>query len=150
MSSKKYNVWGELMKKSISQICCIISVSLSLFLLFLSPAIASQADAPNIAPSFTSKCNSLKKQSAKQKGSEDAVFVLWEAKSDQILGCSNAKDKEEELNEKLKLISRNKTALTEFLSFRDSLNLKDSVNRCLLYTSPSPRDQRGSRMPSSA
>ena len=24
------------------------------------------------------------------------------------------------------------------------------VNRCLLYTSPSPRDQRGSRMPSSA
>ena len=29
---------------------------------------------------------------------------------------------------------------------------KDSVyfDRCLLYTSPSPRDQRGSRMPSSA
>ena len=25
-----------------------------------------------------------------------------------------------------------------------------SVNHCLLYTSPSPRDQRGSRMPSSA
>ena len=25
-----------------------------------------------------------------------------------------------------------------------------SVNFCLLYTSPSPRDQRGSRMPSSA
>ena len=25
-----------------------------------------------------------------------------------------------------------------------------SVNCCLLYTSPSPRDQRGSRMPSSA
>ena len=24
------------------------------------------------------------------------------------------------------------------------------VNPCLLYTSPSPRDQRGSRMPSSA
>ena len=24
------------------------------------------------------------------------------------------------------------------------------VNNCLLYTSPSPRDQRGSRMPSSA
>ena len=28
--------------------------------------------------------------------------------------------------------------------------LIDSVNSCLLYTSPSPRDQRGSRMPSSA
>ena len=26
----------------------------------------------------------------------------------------------------------------------------DLANRCLLYTSPSPRDQRGSRMPSSA
>ena len=26
----------------------------------------------------------------------------------------------------------------------------DKLNRCLLYTSPSPRDQRGSRMPSSA
>ena len=26
----------------------------------------------------------------------------------------------------------------------------DSSNCCLLYTSPSPRDQRGSRMPSSA
>ena len=28
--------------------------------------------------------------------------------------------------------------------------LKLVVNLCLLYTSPSPRDQRGSRMPSSA
>ena len=27
---------------------------------------------------------------------------------------------------------------------------KGSSNPCLLYTSPSPRDQRGSRMPSSA
>ena len=27
---------------------------------------------------------------------------------------------------------------------------KDNHNNCLLYTSPSPRDQRGSRMPSSA
>ena len=28
--------------------------------------------------------------------------------------------------------------------------LADLLRRCLLYTSPSPRDQRGSRMPSSA
>ena len=27
---------------------------------------------------------------------------------------------------------------------------KDETKDCLLYTSPSPRDQRGSRMPSSA
>ena len=41
-----------------------------------------------------------------------------------------------------KLLSKNKnidTTLEKFLS-----------NLCLLYTSPSPRDQRGSRMPSSA
>ena len=37
------------------------------------------------------------------------------------------------------------------------INLQESIDRkflrfmgCLLYTSPSPRDQRGSRMPSSA
>ena len=29
-------------------------------------------------------------------------------------------------------------------------DLKESTKTCLLYTSPSPRDQRGSRMPSSA
>ena len=29
-------------------------------------------------------------------------------------------------------------------------DLKDNPDFCLLYTSPSPRDQRGSRMPSSA
>ena len=51
--------------------------------------------------------------------------------------------------------------LKDEVSFRDQLEL-DSMDfldivmelrkryRCLLYTSPSPRDQRGSRMPSSA
>ena len=29
-------------------------------------------------------------------------------------------------------------------------NITRAVKNCLLYTSPSPRDQRGSRMPSSA
>ena len=41
------------------------------------------------------------------------------------------------------------------LSFRERLNIPHSladidIDTCLLYTSPSPRDQRGSRMPSSA
>ena len=31
-----------------------------------------------------------------------------------------------------------------------SLELTNNLSTCLLYTSPSPRDQRGSRMPSSA
>ena len=33
---------------------------------------------------------------------------------------------------------------------KPSSNLYDEYSTCLLYTSPSPRDQRGSRMPSSA
>ena len=36
------------------------------------------------------------------------------------------------------------------LSGLDAIALADQLIRCLLYTSPSPRDQRGSRMPSSA
>ena len=31
-----------------------------------------------------------------------------------------------------------------------SLNAQDGISACLLYTSPSPRDQNRSRMPSSA
>ena len=38
--------------------------------------------------------------------------------------------------------------LDEFDEFRENLSIK--IIDCLLYTSPSPRDQRGSRMPSSA
>ena len=36
------------------------------------------------------------------------------------------------------------------LSDGGGLQLRVKPNGCLLYTSPSPRDQRGSRMPSSA
>ena len=35
-------------------------------------------------------------------------------------------------------------------SFHDGSHYRIYRNTCLLYTSPSPRDQRGSRMPSSA
>ena len=41
--------------------------------------------------------------------------------------------------------------ITDILGFRIILNdIDDCYKTCLLYTSPSPRDQRGSRMPSSA
>ena len=46
-----------------------------------------------------------------------------------------------------------KTVLTRsnFRSDEDWSNVQNAIiERCLLYTSPSPRDQRGSRMPSSA
>ena len=36
------------------------------------------------------------------------------------------------------------------LKLREYVLLTEPIYRCLLYTSPSPRDQRGSRMPSSA
>ena len=37
-----------------------------------------------------------------------------------------------------------------FLSVNPGIDLSSGIDTCLLYTSPSPRDQRGSRMPSSA
>ena len=37
-----------------------------------------------------------------------------------------------------------------FTTKRDYYAFYEHVHGCLLYTSPSPRDQRGSRMPSSA
>ena len=51
-----------------------------------------------------------------------------------------------ELNEKII-----KTARESIFAMVNSLKIVDGrVYFCLLYTSPSPRDQRGSRMPSSA
>ena len=48
-----------------------------------------------------------------------------------------------------------KAYATAGISFKDHIriapfDIKDLFGACLLYTSPSPRDQRGSRMPSSA
>ena len=48
----------------------------------------------------------------------------------------------EQLSEEVERIS----ATTEF----NDIKLADGTNTCLLYTSPSPRDKRQSRMPSSA
>ena len=36
------------------------------------------------------------------------------------------------------------------IAFQHAVDIWSSIITCLLYTSPSPRDQRGSRMPSSA
>ena len=62
-------------------------------------------------------------------------------------------DLNERLEHKLaKLIHANKAEV--FVGDSTSINLyklaKALIKTCLLYTSPSPRDQRGSRMPSSA
>ena len=49
--------------------------------------------------------------------------------------------------EKHKISSKNLVAIKSDASFRKYYRLE---NNCLLYTSPSPRDMTGSRMPSSA
>ena len=46
---------------------------------------------------------------------------------------------------------KEKRALKEFDKIYDKwIEMNELYYNCLLYTSPSPRDQRGSRMPSSA
>ena len=47
--------------------------------------------------------------------------------------------------DKLRYLSNTKEKL-----LKDDPNFSVSINICLLYTSPSPRDKRQSRMPSSA
>ena len=54
---------------------------------------------------------------------------------------------EEVINE-LPFLSPNYQLIVERKGVMDSVTV--AVETCLLYTSPSPRDQRGSRMPSSA
>ena len=51
--------------------------------------------------------------------------------------------------ELMKLL-RDSAAWEDEIKFIDEEMDEDLRNSCLLYTSPSPRDQRGSRMPSSA
>ena len=50
----------------------------------------------------------------------------------------------------IKAMETNLSSMEANLNGADYLKHKDDIQSCLLYTSPSPRDQRGSRMPSSA
>ena len=47
-------------------------------------------------------------------------------------------------------LSRAQTIDGHYISWKEHLIDGLELTGCLLYTSPSPRDQRGSRMPSSA
>ena len=63
--------------------------------------------------------------------------------------------KEEEVVEQRKLSDAQKAEIKSIFVLYDAnnnglLEKKELFEACLLYTSPSPRDQRGSRMPSSA
>ena len=56
-----------------------------------------------------------------------------------------------EKNFKLAILSNGTPELLDHLVSTNNLeNIFDDIFSCLLYTSPSPRDQRGTRMPSSA
>ena len=49
----------------------------------------------------------------------------------------------------LKVLLKPKNSHRIYIDYKDTRS-GEKANDCLLYTSPSPRDQRGSRMPSSA
>ena len=60
---------------------------------------------------------------------------------------------EKKIKLKISSINIRTTGLPESVIFENIRNFfqeEDSVNVCLLYTSPSPRDRQKSRMPSSA
>ena len=67
-----------------------------------------------------------------------------------------ASDKEVPIIERLRFLGIFSNNLDEFFQVRYATVKRisesevDKDNGCLLYTSPSPRDQRGARMPSSA
>ena len=67
-------------------------------------------------------------------------------------GALTKADMAERLFEELGLNKREAKEIVEqfFEEIRLSLEQNEQVKFCLLYTSPSPRDQRGSRLPASA
>ena len=71
---------------------------------------------------------------------DDAGIRYWAG--DNISSVMQPGDKEELI---LELEDKFKTVLDGLV-----IDTANDPNSCLLYTSPSPRDQRGSRMPSSA
>ena len=71
----------------------------------------------------------------------------WEARLRRLSTVEEAPPQPQVRRKKKTRVGRPRSAADNSLTAK---RLKDVRNRCLLYTSPSPRDQRGSRMPSSA
>ena len=76
---------------------------------------------------------------------DKAIDVLDEAGSRARIGQMTRPPNLKELEAKIVEIQADKVAAINDQNFEQAASM-----RCLLYTSPSPRDQRGSRMPSSA
>ena len=77
-------------------------------------------------------------------------FTTWGESHGPAIGCiidgcpPNIQIKAEDIQKEL---NKRKPGQSKFVTQRKE---KDLVHICLLYTSPSPRDKRQSRMPSSA
>ena len=83
---------------------------------------------------------------------EEAVGPL-EIENTDIIQATMPNDNENKPNKSIcKSLSTHlgllKSRVNELSTFLDEREARQTI--CLLYTSPSPRDQRGSRMPSSA
>ena len=64
-----------------------------------------------------------------------------------LFGTNN---NENSANENIKKTIDTESLEKEFIQLKKQLSTSNDNNICLLYTSPSPRDKRQSRMPSSA
>ena len=80
---------------------------------------------------------------------DDGTELSW----DQVFRATVQPDRQAEFDQNIKEIGLPLFRLRQRIAIGDwnRLNeITDQMMICLLYTSPSPRDQRGSRMPSSA
>ena len=101
-------------------------------------------------------------QSVKQEKTQRGIFCKEEHRTshevlmEEVTGLNLVKRNDHILEENDVFFSQGNCksrddAGQDIKKFRSSIELESLVNEtCLLYTSPSPRDQRGSRMPSSA
>ena len=83
----------------------------------------------------------VKKLSIKNILDRDTTIEIWDL--ERLKGLENSDSEYEEFTVDVKSLGGGIRVLPANLS-------EQGVSTCLLYTSPSPRDQRGSRMPSSA
>ena len=89
--------------------------------------------------------DTIKHNNVREIGSEWMGYKTWQKLGiDQVLEGNGFSEIEKQLAQ-TQIISR---AVYPGSELATSKWIKE--NSCLLYTSPSPRDQRGSRMPSSA
>ena len=93
---------------------------------------------------------------ARWQSAWEEKFAKAKISRDEAVKCWQESEAKAAISEALyeKLHGTTRSSVAEALDFSAIINEKRGQHlpgtRCLLYTSPSPRDQRGSRMPSSA